>query len=141
MSAEHYSEPTEPKKIWEGIDWQPSPYNGVFISMVQEVADPDNPSVPHKSVIAVKVEPGATLPIHWHKRGSEWLEKIDVNKGESTILGFSEEELSGPITIYNDYLEMFGIRNESPTKPLYMLSTMIPGYTGSEENKKMDEWY
>jgi hypothetical protein len=36
---------------------------------------------------------------------------------------------------------MFGIRNESPTKPLYMLSTMIPGYTGSEENKKMDEWY
>lgn len=124
----------------EQLEWKASVYEGVSVADISHLLDPTEEYIPLPTLMGVKLEPHATLPPHWHKRGQNWLEKIEIFEGEYTVLGFAEEQHNGPQTIFNDHLEIFGIRNESD-QPLYFTSYMYPAYTGPEENRPFNEWW
>lgn len=124
---------------WDKFNWNQTSYDGVHIATMSIVPNPNDPGVPLSSFMAVRIDGGKELPPHWHKRSKEWLETIYITDGNYTVLGFAEDTpQSGELTIRNDHMEVFGIRNDS-NKPLFLTSFMVPGYTGPEENKGIEE--
>lgn len=124
---------------WDKLPWVETSYDGVYISTIRSMPDPNNKDVPLSSHMAVRIDGGKELPPHWHKRSEIWLERIDILEGNYTVLGFADgPPQSGESTIYNDRFEVFGIRNNSD-RPLFFTSIMIPGYTGPEENMGIEQ--
>lgn len=125
-----------PLPDWEKIVWEPTPYEGVFISKIEEESDPNNPNIPLFTVMALKIEPEGSIPLHRHKREPEWREIITFPKGGN----FEIKGINGSMAISgNQELaitisanQAFGLRNRD-SKPLLFHSTMKPGFTGYEE--------
>lgn len=121
---------------WEETPWEKTPYDGVFIYRIDEEPDPDNPSTPKFTVIAVKVEEGKSIPLHRHNREVGWRENITFPQGGEFEMQIGEslktvaDRARLAVTIKPD--EAFGLRNND-SKPLYFRSEMTPGFTGYQE--------
>lgn len=122
---------------WENIPWEATPYKGVFLHKVEEEPDPSNPNTPLLTVMALKVEPQAIIPLHRHKRNIDWTETICLPNG-----GFIETEngqeskqikTENSFTVVIQAGEIFGLKNLDSLKPLYFFSRMQPGFTGYRE--------
>lgn len=125
---------------WKRLDWQETPYPGVFLFRLDEEPDPANPNVPLSSMFAMKVNPNSSIPRHIHKRGPEWREKIVFGEpGNFEILRENGQEriLNGLLVIVIKPYEVFGLNNHG-AKPLYFTSSMKPGFTGYEEIEEVD---
>lgn len=129
--------PNPPLPDWEKVAWQQTPYRGVFIHEVEEVQNPNNPSIPLYTVMALKIKSGAEIPLHRHNRELSWTEVITLPNG-----GWLETKrdrkgrkikTKNPFTIVIKSGEFFGLKNIHPSKPLYFYSRMEPGFTGYEE--------
>lgn len=125
-----------PSVDWEETPWEATPYNGVFVWRIKEEPDPDNPNVPKFTVMAVKVEPGKSIPLHRHNRKPGWEENLTFPQGgEFEIQRGGGLETISTATLFAITirpLEVFGLKNNSQ-KVLYFLSNMKPGFTGYQE--------
>lgn len=121
---------------WEKIAWEPTPYRGVFIFRLDEESDSDNPKIPKYTIMALKVDPNCSIPLHKHNREPGWTETLTFPKGGNfEIKGTNgSTEISGnhEFTIVVSANQAFGLRNENP-KPLFFFSRMEPGFTGYAE--------
>lgn len=121
---------------WEKIPWEKTPYDGVFVYSIKEEPDPGNPSIPKFTVMAVKVEPGKSIPLHRHNREPGWRETLTFPQGgEFEIKREGDlETISGnkPVTLTIRPREIFGLKNNSP-EALCFQSNMKPGFTGYQE--------
>lgn len=123
---------------WENIPWEPTPYEGVFTRKIKEKPDPSNPNIPLLTVMAVKMEPKAKIPLHRHNRGEGWTETIVLPTGGWIEIhngnGFEQQmRIKGLFLKTVKAGEIFGLKNMDPFKPLYFFSTMKPGFTGYKE--------
>lgn len=122
---------------WEKIIWEQTPYSGVFLHKTEEKLDPSNPSIPLHTIMALKIEPKAKIPLHKHKREPGWTETIVLSNGGKFEIRSDQElkkiKTTDSFTIVIKSGEVFGIRNMDPLKPLYFFSTMKPGFTGYGE--------
>lgn len=122
---------------WKKIAWEQTPYGGVFLSKIEEKQDPNNPNIPLYTVMALKIESGAEIPLHRHNRELGWTETITLPNGgwfetKSDQKG-RKIKTENPFTIVIQAGEFFGLKNIHPSKPLYFFSTMKPGFTGYAE--------
>lgn len=128
--------PTLPTVEWEKIVWKKTPYKGVFIHELKRELNPDNPKIPKYTVMALKMEPKAEIPLHRHNRELGWTETITLpNDGRFETQGIEEGKIivsadSKIIVIHPG--EIFGLKNID-SKPLYFYSKMKPGFTGYGE--------
>jgi hypothetical protein len=128
---------------WEKIAWGKTPYKGVFLSMIEEKQDPNNPNIPLYTVMALKIESGAEIPLHRHNRELGWTETITLPDGgwfETKNNQKSKEiKIKKPFTIVIKAGEIFGLKNMNPLQPLYFYSTMKPGFTGYGEIEEIKD--
>lgn len=122
---------------WEDIPWEPTPYKGVFLHKAEEKPDPSNPDTPLLTIMALKVEPQAIIPLHRHNREAGWTETIILPDGGWIEAKNGQEskqvKTKDSFTIVIQAGEIFGLKNMDPLKPLYFRSTMKPGFTGYAE--------
>ncbi len=123
---------------WEKLDWQETPYEGVFVNKLEEIINPDNPRVPFSTTMAVKVDPGASIPLHYHLREIEWREKLSFPPfGDFEILKVSgPQSLPGIRNLTIIAGEILGLKNND-FRPLFFTSRMTPGFTGYDEIKEI----
>lgn len=126
---------------WEKIPWEKTPYQGVFIFRVDEERDPDNLNVPAYTLMALKVNPNHSIPLHKHNRGPEWTETLTFPEGGSFeakgINGSIEISGNNEFTITIHANQAFGLTNRSP-KQLFFYSRMKPGFTGYQEIEEIN---
>lgn len=121
---------------WEKLAWQETPYPGVFISLIAQEADPQNPRIPKYTVMAVRVDPGCHIPLHRHNREPGWQETLtlpgggglEITSGETSQVILTDE----PVTLSIETGEVFGLKNNGLGE-LYFYSRMQPGFTGYGE--------
>lgn len=122
---------------WKNLDWGKTPYENVFISKIKEEQNPNKPNIPLYTVIALKIESGAKIPLHRHNRELGWTEIITLPNGGWFETKSDQKgrriKTKNPFTITIKAAEIFGIKNMDPLQPLYFFSTMRPGFTGYEE--------
>lgn len=122
---------------WEKLAWEKTPYEGVFIFLVDEKSNPSNPKVPKYTVMALKVDPNCSIPLHKHNRESEWTETLTFPKGGWLKTKNDQKpkqiKTKSPFTIIIKAGEIFGLKNTDPLQSLYFFSTMKPGFTGYAE--------
>ena len=128
---------------WEKLPWEQTPYQGVFIHKVEEKLDPLNPGIPLSTVMALKLNPNAIIPLHRHNREAGWAETIILPNGGwfETKSDQESKEINtkDSITIIIKAGEIFGLKNIHPSKPLYFFSRMQPGFTGYGEIEEVTE--
>lgn len=122
---------------WEKIAWEKTPYKGVFLCKIEEKQDPNNPNIPLYTVLALKIDSGAEIPLHRHNRELSWKETIILPNGGWFETKNDQEtkqvKTENPFTIIIKAGEVFGLKNIKPSKPLYFYSIMEPGFTGYKE--------
>ena len=127
----------------EKIVWEKTPYQGVFIYKIEEKQDPNNPNVPLFTIMALKLQPRAIIPLHRHNREPGWTETVTLPNGgwfETKSDQESEKiKTKKPFTIVIKAGEFFGLKNIHPFKPLYFYSRMEPGFTGYEEIEEVNK--
>lgn len=127
---------------WEQIVWEKTPYRGVFLHKVEEELNPTDPKIPKYTVMALRVDPTFSIPLHRHKREPEWTETLTFPKGGNfEIKGANgSTKISGnhEFTTVVSANQAFGLRN-TDTKPLFFYSTMKPGFTGYGEIEEIEE--
>lgn len=127
---------------WEQIVWEKTPYEGVFIFRLDEQPDPRNSTIPKYTIMALKVDPTFSIPLHRHKREPEWREVITFPRGGNfEIKGANgSTKISGnhEFTTVVSANQAFGLRN-TDTKPLFFYSTMKPGFTGYDEIEEINK--
>lgn len=126
---------------WEKLDWQKTPYSGVFLYLLDEKPNPENPAIPLSSSFALKVDPASSIPRHIHKREPEWRENLTFPGGgnfEISRVDGPEIILNVPLTLTIKPNEAFGLKNHS-SRPLFFTSVMKPGFTGYEEIEEIEE--
>lgn len=126
---------------WEAFPWETTPYEGVFISLLEERPDPQNPDIPLHSLYAVRLNPASILQRHIHKREPEWREYINsYEPGDFEILRAdgSEKVSSELLVITIKPYEVFGLENHG-FQPLFFTSRMVPGFTGYQEIEEVEE--
>lgn len=132
-----------PKLDWKKIKWEKTPYKRVFIHTVEEKQDPTNPSMPLFTVMVLKIESRAEIPLHRHNRESGWTETIILPNGGWFETKSDQKgrriKTKNPFTITIKAGEIFGIKNMDPLHPLYFFSTMRPGFTGYAEIEEIEE--
>ncbi len=128
---------------WEKVTWEKTPYRDVFIYKAEEKQDPNNPSMPKYTIMALKIEAGAAIPLHRHNRELGWTETIIFPNGGWFATKSEKEskkvETKKPFTIVIQAGEVFGLENIHPSKPLYFYSRMEPGFTGYQEIEEIQE--
>lgn len=111
------------------IDWEQTPYTGVFISLIDQT--------PESTLMAVRVEPGRTIPLHRHQREAGWTEIITFPRGgnlEIYRLDASEIVLTDQsVVVKIGPGEAFGLTNRDLSERLFFYSRMQPGFIGYEE--------
>ena len=121
---------------WEKLPWEQTPYQGVFIHKVEEKLDPLNPGIPLSTVMALKLNPNAIIPLHRHNREAGWTETITLPNGGDIetkgLNGITNISTVNQHTIVIGPKEVFGLTNKS-NKPLYFFSRMEPRFTGYQE--------
>lgn len=137
----HHIEKNPPYLEWELLPWEPTPYNGVFVSIIAQEPDPNNPNVPKYTQMAVRVDSGSNIPLHIHNRDKNWQETITFPQGGTFTLrksGLTEDVSTADLTTLTIAArEIFGLVNRG-TKPLYFYSKMKPGFTGYGEIETID---
>lgn len=122
---------------WEKIPWGETPYKDVFIHKIEEKQNPNNPTMPLYTVMALKIESGAEIPLHKHNREQDWTETIIFpNGGEFEIKSdqkFRKIRTKDLFAIVIKAGEIFGLKNADLLQPLHFLSRMEPGFTGYAE--------
>lgn len=122
---------------WEKILWEQTPYRGVFIYKAEEQQDPSDPNIPLFTIMALKMKPQSTIPLHRHNRKTGWVETITFPNGGWFETRFDQEgkkvKTKEPFTIIIQAGETFGIKNMDLFQPLYFFSRMEPGFTGYAE--------
>ena len=122
---------------WEKLAWEKTPYENVFISKIKEKQDPNSPNIPLYTVMALKIESGAQIPLHRHNRELDWTETITLPNGGwlETKSDHKSKKIKteNPFTIVIKTDEIFGLKNMDPLQPLYFFSTMKPGFMGYAE--------
>ncbi len=122
---------------WEKIKWEQTPYRGVFIYKIEEKKDSSKPSIPLYTIMALKVEPEAEIPLHKHNREPGWTETITfANGGEFETRNDRKSrkiKTKKPFTIVIQAGEIFGLKNMDDLQSLYFFSRMEPGFTGYGE--------
>lgn len=121
---------------WERLSWQETPYPGVFVFPLHEEPNPKSTRVPLSTLIAVRVNPGCSIPLHRHNRESSWREILTFPKNTSfeiyRIGGSEQVSNSIPLILVIGAGEAFGLKNNGQ-RPLFFSSEMQPGFTGYEE--------
>lgn len=134
--------PAPPAVEWKEIVWQQTPYEGVFISKIVEKQDPSNPNTPLLTIMALKMEPRAIIPLHRHNREAGWTEKITLPNGGWIEIKSDQEpkqiKTESLLTIVIRAGEIFGLKNMDSRQSLYFLSTMRPGFTGYGEIEEIE---
>ncbi|MBI2019602.1 hypothetical protein HYS95_02980 [Candidatus Daviesbacteria bacterium] len=124
---------------WEGIIWEEAPYERVFLKILREKIDPVGSSIPRFTLMALKVLPGGSIPLHLHTREAGWTETLTFPAGSQfTVLRDDSEEqiiAESRMTLTIAAEEVFGIRNDDSVRTLFFTSLMRPGFTGYEEIK------
>lgn len=125
-----------PELDWKKIKWEKTPYKGVFVYLIEAVADPNNSTVPKSTLMAVRVDPTSVMPLHRHRREKGWKETLTFPTGgnfDIKSMG-SIKRISGreKVVFSLAAFEAFGLKNNS-SKPLFFYSKMIPGFTGYQE--------
>lgn len=127
---------------WEKIAWEKTPYEGVCIFTVDEENDPNNPKVPKYTVMALKVDPNYSIPLHKHNRESGWRETLTFPKGGNfEIKGVDSSKKIASIKKFIVKVlpnQAFGLKNND-SKPLFFYSRMQPGFTGYKEIEEIKE--
>lgn len=122
---------------WEKIVWEQTPYSGVFICKTEEKQNPNNSTMPLYTLMALKIESEAKIPLHKHNREQGWIETITFPNGGKFEIENNQElkkiETKDPFIIIIKAGEIFGLKNIDPLQPLYFLSKMEPGFTGYAE--------
>lgn len=122
----------------EGVDWQQAPYDRVFLSILDEEIDPADPTRPVFTLMALKIFPGGSIPVHRHVREDGWMETLTFPEGSQfTVLrdnGVKKVVAESRMTLTIIAGEAFGILNDS-NRDLFFTSLMQPGFTGYEEIK------
>lgn len=118
------------------ISWEPSPYIGVYVSLLVSEPDPTTPDVPKRTVQAIRVDAQSKIPDHKHNREPNWQETLTFPQGGTFTIRKSglAETISNTdqITIKIAAQEVFALENLG-TEPLYFYSKMEPGFTGYQE--------
>ena len=118
---------------FEDIEWQSTPHDGVFVSLLEEVK---GSPAPEATAHAVRLDPNCEIGLHYHQREENWTELLLFPNG-----GDFEFQRGDQLTKYSTlYLvyermnprEVYGMRNKSHL-PLYFFSIMKPGFTGFQE--------
>lgn len=125
---------------WVNVYWQEEPYKGVFLSILDEPLNPLNPRVPLYTQMALKVLPGAEIPLHRHIRKDGWTEELTFpNGGHFWILrtNYAQKVLENERLMRTIAAgEAFGLRNDR-VGTLYFTSLMRPGFTGYGEIEEL----
>lgn len=133
---------TSKEADFASIDWEQTPYEGVSISLIDEEPDPNNPKIPRYTLMAIRIEPGSTIPLHRHKREPDWTEIITFPRGgnfEIYRIGASEIVLNdNPMVLRISAYEAFGLTNKNLLERLFFYSRMQPGFTGYEEIEEVN---
>lgn len=121
---------------WEKLIWQEAPYPGVYVSLVHEEPDPENPRVPLSTLMAVRVDQGCSIPLHRHNREPSWREVLTFPESSYfeiyRIDGLEQVLNTAPLTLAIETGEAFGLKNLN-LRPLFFSSEMKPGFSGYEE--------
>lgn len=122
---------------WQQTDWQQTPSVGVFISLIHKEPDSEDPHIPKYTVMAVRVDPQTSIPLHRHIREHNWIETLTFPQGGNFEIhrtgGLETFSGTNPITIKIGAGEAFGLKNNNSKEALYFVSRMEPGFTGYEE--------
>lgn len=121
---------------WEKLAWQEAPYPGVFISLLDEKSNPENPKVPLSTLMAVRVDPDCSIPLHRHNRELSWREVLTFPASSYfeiyRIGGLEQVSNTTSLTLTIGAGEAFGLKNLN-LRPLFFSSEMKPGFSGYEE--------
>lgn len=130
-----------PQTDFEQIPWEPSPYKGVYVSLLVSEPGPASADAPKRTVHAIRVEPQSKIPNHKHNREPNWQETLTFPQGGIFIFRKSEltknVSTTHQITIKIAAQEVFGLENLG-MKPLHFYSKMEPGFTGYQEIKEVN---
>lgn len=125
---------------WEKIPWGETPYKGVSIYKIEGKPDSITPDVPLYSIFALKMEPGAIIPLHKHNRKEpDWTETIIFPNGGKFYVGDEQGFKETPIDTKDRYEiiihadEIFGLKNADSLRSQHFLSIMNREFTGYEE--------
>jgi len=137
MSAEQLPVPHIEKLWWKGLDFQKTPYKGVELCELHREPDPKNPDIPLHTIMLMKLDPEAIIPLHIHKRDDEipaWSETLDFIHGGKFKIYWknSSQEVFEEIVTTVKSRQAVGIENMDD-KPLVFTSTMIKGFTDYRE--------
>lgn len=128
---------------WEQIVWEKTPYEGVFIFRLDEQPDPRNSTIPKYTIMALKVDPTFSIPLHRHKREPKWRETLTFPKGGNFEIKGADgsTKISGnpEFTIVVFANQAFGLTNRG-SEPLFFYSRMQPGFTGYQEIEEINKF-
>src|SRR3989338_2171604 len=123
-----------PKQVdFSQMEWQATPYPGVFVSCLEEEGSGE---IPDFTSHAVRLDVGSKIGPHYHEREPGWMELILFPDG-----GDFEFRIDGQVSEYSTQMpvyrkirprEVYGIRNRNRF-PLYFFSFMKPGFSGFQD--------
>lgn len=112
------------------LPWEETPYPGVSIARIAE-------QLPLYTLMAVKVDPGSSIPLHRHNREPGWMETITFPKGGNFVIQRDDNlqavSENAPVSLELGPGDAFGLTNNNLLAPLYFYSRMQPGFTGYAE--------